>query len=76
LEYWYKWKIFHSKSLRFDSIEQPSEVSTVIGEAKRRILRSNKYSNASKNLESTSFREFKENYFENNPKRKKKFIQK
>lgn len=54
--------------VKFDSIEQPSEVSTVIGETKRRIIRSNKYSNASKNLESTSFREFKENYFESNPK--------
>ena len=46
LKHWYKWKISISTP-KYESIEQPSEISTVIGETKRQILNSH-HSNPSK----------------------------
>ena len=58
LKFWYKWKINHSKMMKLETFDEASEVSTVIGETKRQIIKSIHCSNPSKNLENSSYQDY------------------
>ncbi|CAI2361445.1 unnamed protein product [Moneuplotes crassus] len=76
IKYWYRWKLSYLNIPRVDSFDKVSDISSVIGESKRKVIRSNKFSRVSKNLENSSFQQLKENYFERNSSHERRFIKK
>lgn len=74
LKYWYKWKIYNSNMLKLLTNELPSEISTVIGDTKRRIINSTDFNSVSRDFVDYSCYLDKENYSVNKSKIHKKDI--
>jgi hypothetical protein len=68
LKYWYKWKIYNSNILQYLTNELPSEISTVIGDSKRKQINSTDFNNMSRDFVNNSNYLDKENYSVNKSK--------